>query len=296
MTDQILQGLLKNKTIRFAAITGRELVTEAQRIHSLSRTATAALGRELLMVAMMSSQLKNDTDSVSAILSGGGPGGNLVCVGRKGPFVKGCAGDPACELPPKENGKLDVGGYVGRSGKLTVVRDLSLKEPYVGMCHLVSGEVAEDFAEYFTASEQQPSLVYLGVRLEPVSGQVLGAGGLLIQPLPDCPAENVDYVMSRANDIPHLTERLSKGECLEDILFSLFPQGDLTFTEELTPAYRCDCSRDRMERALMSLGREDLKQIIEEDGQAELSCHFCNSRYTFTKAELEAILREGAGA
>ena len=296
MSDQILQGLLKNKTIRFAAITGRELVTEAQRIHSLSRTATAALGRELLMVAMMSSQLKNDTDSVSAILSGGGPGGNLVCVGRKGPFVKGCAGDPACELPPKENGKLDVGGYVGRSGKLTVVRDLSLKESYVGMCHLVSGEVAEDFAEYFTASEQQPSLVYLGVRLEPVSGQVLGAGGLLIQPLPDCPAENVDYVMSRANDIPHLTERLSKGECLEDILFSLFPQGDLTFTEELTPAYRCDCSRDRMERAIMSLGREDLKQIIEEDGQAELSCHFCNSRYTFTKAELEAILREGAGA
>ena len=296
MTDQILQGLLKNKTIRFAAITGRELVTEAQRIHSLSRTATAALGRELLMVAMMSSQLKNDTDSVSAILSGGGPGGNLVCVGRKGPFVKGCAGDPACELPPKENGKLDVGGYVGRSGKLTVVRDLSLKEPYVGMCHLVSGEVAEDFAEYFTASEQQPSLVYLGVRLEPVSGQVLGAGGLLIQPLPDCPAENVDYVMTRASDIPHLTERLSKGECLKDILFSLFPQGDVTFTEELVPAYRCDCSRERMERALMSLGRDDLKQIIEEDGQAELSCHFCNSRYTFTKAELEAILREGAGA
>ena len=248
------------------------------------------------MVAMMSSQLKNDTDSVSAILSGGGPGGNLVCVGRKGPFVKGCAGDPACELPPKENGKLDVGGYVGRSGKLTVVRDLSLKEPYVGMCHLVSGEVAEDFAEYFTASEQQPSLVYLGVRLEPVSGQVLGAGGLLIQPLPDCPAENVDYVMTRASDIPHLTERLSKGECLKDILFSLFPQGDVTFTEELVPAYRCDCSRERMERALMSLGREDLEEIIEEDGQAELSCHFCNSRYTFTKAELEAILREGAGA
>ena len=137
MNDTILQGLLKHDTIRFAAITGRELVTEAQRIHALSRTATAALGRELLMVAMMAGQLKNDTDSVSAILSGGGPGGNLVCVGRKGPFVKGCAGDPACELPPKPNGKLDVGGYVGRNGKLTVVRDLSLKEPYVGMCHLV---------------------------------------------------------------------------------------------------------------------------------------------------------------
>ena len=248
------------------------------------------------MVAMMAGQLKNDTDSVSAILSGGGPGGNLVCVGRKGPFVKGCAGDPACELPPKPNGKLDVGGYVGRNGKLTVVRDLSLKEPYVGMCHLVSGEVAEDFAEYFTASEQQPSLVYLGVRLEPLSGQVLGAGGLLIQPLPDCPAEHVDYVMTKAEAIPHLTERLSEGENLRDIVLSLFPDGDVSFTEELHPAYRCDCSRERMERALMSLGREELSEIIEEDGQAELSCHFCNSKYTFTKAELLAILREGAQA
>ena len=296
MNDTILQGLLKNSSIRFAAITGRELVTEAQRIHSLSRTATAALGRELLMVAMMASQLKNDTDSVSAILSGGGPGGNLVCVGRKGPFVKGCAGDPGCELPPKENGKLDVGGYVGKNGKLTVVRDLSLKEPYVGMCHLVSGEVAEDFAEYFTASEQQPSLVYLGVRLEPLSGRVLGAGGLLVQPLPDCPAENVDYVMTKAEAIPHLTERLSEGESLRDIVLSLFLEGDVSFTEELNPAYRCDCSRERMERALMSLGRDELREIIEEDGQAELACHFCNSKYTFTKAELEAILREGAGA
>ena len=296
MNDTILQGLLKNSTIRFAAITDRELVTEAQTIHALSRTATAALGRELLMVAMMAGQLKNDTDSVSAILSGGGPGGNLVCVGRKGPFVKGCAGDPACELPPKPNGKLDVGGYVGQNGKLTVVRDLSLKEPYVGMCHLVSGEVAEDFAEYFTASEQQPSLVYLGVRLEPLSGQVLGAGGLLIQPLPDCPAEHVDYVMTKAEAIPHLTERLSEGEDLRDIVLSLFPEGDVSFTEELYPAYRCDCSRERMERALMSLGREELSEIIEEDGQAELSCHFCNSRYTFTKAELLAILRDGAQA
>ena len=294
MNDTILQGLLKNNAIRFAAITGRELVTEAQRIHSLSRTATAALGRELLMVAMMAGQLKNDTDSVSTILSGGGPGGNLVCVGRKGPFVKGCTGDPGCELPPKENGKLDVGGYVGRNGKLTVVRDLSLKEPYVGMCHLVSGEVAEDFAEYFTASEQQPSLVYLGVRLEPLSGQVLGAGGLLIQPLPDCPTEHVDYVMAQAEAITHLTQRLSAGENLRDIVLSLFPDGDVSFTDELHPAYRCDCSRERMERALMSLGRDELVQIIQEDGQAELSCHFCNSKYTFTKAELEGLLREGA--
>ena len=219
-----------------------------------------------------------------------------MCVGRKGPFVKGCAGDPGYELPPKGNGKLDVGGYVGKNGKLTVVRDLSLKEPYVGMCHLVSGEVAEDFAEYFTASEQQPSLVYLGVRLEPLSGEVLGAGGLLVQPLPDCPSEDVDYVMTKAEAIPHLTQRLSEGESLQDIILSLFPEGDVAFTEELRPAYRCDCSRERMERALLSLGRDELGKIIDEDGQAELCCHFCNSRYTFTKAELQSLLREGARA
>ena len=294
MNDLILQGLLKGNTIRFAAITGAELVAEAQHIHTLSRTATAALGRELLMVAMMAGQLKNDTDSISAILSGGGPGGNLVAVGRKGPFVKGCAGDPGFELPPKENGKLDVGGYVGKDGKLTVVRDLSLKEPYVGMCHLISGEVAEDFAEYFTVSEQQPSLVYLGVRLEPVSGRVLGAGGLLVQPLPGCPEEHIDYVMAQANAIPQLTRRLSEGETLENIVRSLFPQGDLAFTDTLHPAYQCDCSRERMERALLSLGKEELTKIIEEDGQAELSCHFCNSRYTFSREELVRLLQEGA--
>ena len=185
---------------------------------------------------------------------------------------------------------------MGRNGKLTVVRDLSLKEPYVGMCHLVSGEVAEDFAEYFTASEQQPSLVYLGVRLEPLSGQVLGAGGLLIQPLPDCPEENVDYVMSRAQAIPRLTERLSEGEELKNIILSLFLDGDVVFTDELTPVYKCDCSRERMERALLSLGREELVKIIEEDGRAELSCHFCNSRYAFSRSELEGLLREGVKA
>ena len=134
------------------------------------------------------------------------------------------------------------------------------------------------------------------LRLEPLSGQVLGAGGLLVQPLPDCPAENVDYVMAQAEAIPHLTRRLSEGEGLKDIVLDLFPEGDVSFTEELSPAYRCDCSRERMERALMSLGRDELHTIIEEDGQAELSCHFCNSRYAFTKAELESLLQEGAGA
>lgn len=294
MKDLILQGTLRQNTIRFSAISAKELVGEAQAIHALSRTATAALGRELLMTAMMAGQLKNDTDSVSSIISGGGPGGNLVAVGRKGPFVKGTAGNPQVELPPRADGKLDVGGYVGHAGKLTVVRDLSMKEPYVGMCNLISGEVAEDFAEYFTASEQQPSLVYLGVRVDVLSGHVLGAGGILIQPLPGCPEADIDYVMSLAGSIPKLTKRLSEGEQLQQILSDIFSDGGLLFTDTLHPAYACDCSRERMERALLSLGKQELQQIIDEDGQAELVCHFCNSKYTFCREELETLLQQGA--
>ena len=132
--------------------------------------------------------------------------------------------------------------------------------------------------------------MYLGVRLEPLSGQVLGAGGLLVQPLPDCPEENVDYVMTKAQAIPHLTERLSEGESLRDIVLSLFPEGDVSFTDELHPAYQCDCSREKMEKALIALGRKELNQLIDEDGGAELTCHFCRTAHRFTRQDLTNLL------
>jgi molecular chaperone Hsp33 len=290
--DVIIHGMLVDRTLRFAAIDGTDLVQKAQKTHNLSRVATAALGRQLMMTSIVATLCKNEGDTVTTVLAGNGPAGNLVCVGRHGGLVKGYATDPGAELPLRADGKLDVRGYVGPSGKLTMIRDLGLKEPYVGMCNLVSGEIAEDFAQYFTASEQQPSIVYLGVHENAADGFVTGAGGLLIQTMPNCPDEAIERVMSVADRIPSLGTRLSEGEPLEEILKDLFKDLDATYTDRYAPAFLCDCSRERLERALISIGKKELTEMIEQDGQAELTCQFCGKDYLFDKAALTALLAE----
>ncbi len=291
MKDLILHGMLCGQTIRFSAIAGKQLVADAQATHSLSRVATAALGRQLLMTSIIASQLKNQTDTVTTVLAGNGPSGNLVCVGRYAGLVKGYATEPTVELPLRADGKLDVGGYVGHSGKLTVIRDLGMKDPYVGMCNLVSGEIAEDFAQYFTASEQQPSLVYLGVREEAETGKVIGAGGILIQPMPNCPDEEIAKVEGLAPVIPQLTKMLSEGATLEEAVEKLLAPLAPEITERIEPAYRCDCTRDRLERALLSIGEDELNDILAHEGEAELTCQFCLKRYHFDREDLTELLR-----
>jgi len=273
------------------AISGRGMVEEARRIHGLSRVCTAALGRTLMMTAIMAADLKNETDSLTAILKGNGPAGSLVCTGRYGALVKGYIQNGAVELPPTPAGKLDVSGAVGQRGKLTVVRDLSLREPYVGECALASGEIAEDFAQYYAVSQQTPSLVYLGVRVKPDTGKVLAAGGVLIQPLPGCPEEDIQFLQERAQAIAGLTRRLEEGQALEAALFEAL--GERPAIEgRIIPRWECDCSRQRTEQALIALGREELHDMIEEDGGAELTCHFCLRRYQFSADDLTALLRE----
>lgn len=290
--DCIIHGMLIDRALRFAAINATALVREAQSTHHLSRVATAALGRQLMMTSIVASLCKNDTDTVTTVLAGNGPSGNLVCVGRNGGLVKGYAVNPQIELPLRADGKLDVKGYIGTSGKLTMIRDLGLKEPYVGMCNLISGEIAEDFAQYFTASEQQPSIVYLGVHENAADGYVTGAGGLLIQTMPNCPEEAIDRVMAIADRIPDIGTRIAEGEPLQSILKDLFKDLDAEFTKELHPAFSCDCSRERLEQALISIGEKELTDLIEQDGQAELTCHFCGKTYHFDRAALETLLRE----
>lgn len=294
MKDTIIHGLICNQSIRFAAISGKTMVHQAKETHGLSRVAAAALGRQLLMTSLIASQMKNSTDTVTTVVSGGGPAKNLVCVGREGGLVKGYATEPTIELPLRDDGKLDVGGYVGRHGKLTVIRDLGLKEPYVGMCNLVSGEIAEDFARYFTASEQQPSLVYLGVRENAVDGEVLAAGGLLIQPLPSCPLSEIEKVERIVPTLVTLTERLVGDESLQEILNEFFEGLSPEFTALTVPAYRCDCTRERLERALLSIGREELVDMIENEGKAELTCQFCLKHHNFTKSDLISLLQEAS--
>ena len=290
--DLIIHGMLVDRALRFAAIDGTQLVRDAQKTHSLSRVATAALGRQLLMTSVIATLAKNDGDTVTTILAGNGPAGNLVCVGRHGGLVKGYATNPDVELPLRPDGKLDVRSYVGTTGKLTLIRDLGLKEPYVGMCNLISGEIAEDFAQYFTASEQQPSIVYLGVHENAADGFVTGAVGLLIQTMPNCPDAAIDRVMQIADRIPSLGTRLAEGEDLAEILHDLFAELDAEYTDRFTPAFSCDCSRERLERVLISIGKKELHDLIEQDGKAELTCQFCGKAYLFDRAALEALLTE----
>lgn len=289
--DQILHALAADENVRIAAISAYDMVCGAKTLHSLSRVATAALGRQLMMTAMMASQLKNEGDRVSTILRGDGPAGNMVCTGAMGPVVKGYTSEPTVELPLTPEGKLDVGGYVGHTGQLTVVRDLPVGDPYVGVCNLISGEIAVDFAQYFTVSEQQPSLVYLGVRIDAASGAVRAASGVLVQPLPGCPDETIDELQARAEAITTLTRRLDDGQTLETAVADLFSGLSFHIVERFCPVYRCDCTRERIERALISVGAEELQDMMERDGGAEVKCHFCNAVYKFTATELSNLLR-----
>ena len=290
--DLILHGMLEHNSIRFAAIDGTQIVRAAQKTHGLSRVATAALGRQLLITSICATLNKNATDTVTTVLAGNGPSGNLVCVGRNGGLVKGYATEPAIELPLRADGKLDVRGYVGTNGKLTLIRDLGLKEPYVGTCNLISGEIAEDFAQYFTVSEQTPSIVYLGVHENAGDGFVTGAGGLLIQTMPNCPDDAIDRVINVADRITALGTRIADGETVEAILSDIFASLDLSYTNRFAPAFLCDCSRERLERALISIGEKELSEIIEQDQAAELTCQFCGKKYRFDREELTALLKE----
>ena len=293
--DVLFHALTGGGMVRLIGISGRELVEEARNIHNLSRVATAALGRQLLMTAIMASEQKGADELVSTIIKGDGPAGSIVCTGSPELAVQGCVNDGTVELPPAPNGKLDVGSYVGRRGKLTVVRDLGMKEPYVGNCNLISGEIAEDFANYYAASLQQPSLVYLGVREDVSTGSVLAASGLLVQPLPGCPDEVIDTLSLRAGEIGKLTARLAEGSTLLDGVKAALGTLDLTDIEERRPFYRCDCSRRRIEKALISTGKEEIMDMIQQDGGAEVTCHFCNQVYRFTAEDLTALLSEAEG-
>ena len=292
MHDTMLRGLVCNDAARFTAISGQALCEAARVTHDLSRVCTAALGRTLLVTCMMGADLKDDKHKLTTIVKGGGPAGNIVCTAGNTGAVKGYIENPQVELPLGPDGKLDVSMAVGWFGELTVVRDLGLKEPYVGRCDMVSGEIAEDFARYFAISEQQPSLIYLGVRVDAQTGAVRAGGGLMIQPMPQCPEEALDALQERAEGIKALAGMLEEGMELSAALSKLFEGLDWRITAEMEPAYRCDCDRERLEKVLISLGREELTDMIQKEHGAELTCHFCNTKYSFSETQLRDLLRE----
>ena len=289
--DTLLHITLMDGQARALLVNSTALCEEARRTHTLSNVACAALGRLMTVSVMMGSMLKTSYGSVTNTVKGDGPLGALVAVAHEDLTVKGYVDKPRTELPLRSDGKLDVGGAVG-TGHLTVVRDLGLREPYVGQVELTNGEIASDFAYYFAASEQQPTLLSLGV-LMPQAGSgeshVISAGGLLIQPLPDCSEELLEQLEARTASYSDISRQLV-DHTPDELCEEFFKGLDARIIERHTPAYRCDCSIERIERALISLGREELESMINEDHGAQLECHFCNRRYQFTADELRALL------
>ncbi len=288
-SDGLLHISLLEGQARALLIDSTNLVEKARATHGLSKTAAAALGRTLTIGAIMGSMLKNEKDNLTATIKGGGPLGAVVVVARSDGSVKGYVDHPEVELPRHSDKKLDVGAAVGKNGKLTVVKDLGMREPYVGQSNLVSGEIAEDFAMYFTASEQTPSLVSLGVML---NDKVTAAGGLLIQPMPGCSEVALSSLEMSAPMFAGISSTIAEYG-LKDSVFQLLGHLQPEVLEQRQPVYNCDCSRERMEQVLMSLGEAELRDMIAEQHGAEINCHFCNRRYNFNEAQLEALINEG---
>lgn len=289
MSDYIVNAITSNGAIRVVAADTTELCNRAQEIHKMSPTAAAALGRALTAAAIMGSMLKSSDDSITVQLAGGGPIGRVVAVGDGRANVKGYVDNPLVDLPLNPNGKLDVGGAVGKDGFLSVIRDLGLKEPYVGQVPLVNGEIAEDLTQYYATSEQIPTAVALGVLVD-VDYTIKAAGGFILQVLPGAYDEDIDNVEKTVASISSVTQMLSEGKKPEDIVKQLLSDYEIEFFDNVPTMYKCDCSRERTDRALISIGQEELSKIIEEDGKAQITCHFCDNIYDYTKEELQALL------
>ena len=284
--DEMLHMDLMGGQVRVMLCETTQMVQDACNIHESTPVCTAAMGRLMTATAMLGVMMKGDRESVSVTIKGDGPMGTLVCVADHGD-VRVCADNTQVELPEREDGKLDVGGAVGHNGRMSVVKDLGLKEPYVGQCELVSGELGMDFANYFTVSEQQPSLVSLGVLVK--GNQVIKAGGLLLQPLPGCEEKTIEQLELRSPMFAEISRELNAAP-KEELAEGWFRGMDLRLLDRTPLRYHCTCSRERMEKALLAIGQKDLQSIIDDGQGVELGCHFCRKTYFFTTEQLEALI------
>lgn len=289
--DYIIRAVTKDGCLRAFAADTTNLANEAHRMHKTYPIASAALGRLLTAASMMGTMLKSEGDTITLQLTGNGPIGRVMAVSDFEGNVKGYVDNPLVDLPNNEYGKLDVGGAVGKNGYLTVIRDFGLKEPYVGKVPLVSGEIGDDLTSYFAISEQTPSSVGVGVLVD-VDLSIKCSGGFIVQVMPEAMDSDIDKLEQNLSKIKSVTTLMNEGKTPEDMLALLLDGFEYDITEKTDVEYRCDCSRDRVERAIVSLGKKEIKKIIEEDGSAELTCHFCDSVYNFGKDELTALLDE----
>lgn len=288
MSDYIVRATAANANIRAFAAYTLDTVEEARVKHNLSPVACAALGRLLTGGAMMGSMLKNDDDLITLQIAGDGPIKNLLVTADCKGNVKGFAGNPDVMLPPSKAGKLDVGGSIG-NGVLTVIRDMGLKEPYAGQVELQTGEIAEDLTYYFATSEQVPSCVGLGVLMNRDDATVAQAGGFIVQLMPFASDEVIEKLEENIKSIDSVTKMLNDGKTPEDILNILLDGLEPEFTDTMDVRFHCNCDRDRIEKALISIGKKELQSMIDDGKPITMNCHFCNTDYTFSIEELKAI-------
>ena len=286
--DHMLRAMSRDGHLRAFAVDSKNLVSEAYKAHGTTPVMTAALGRLLSAGVMMGAMCKGDADILTISMKGDGPAGSVTVTADSKGRVKGFVGNPDVELPLKPNGKLDVGGAVG-NGTLTVIKDLGLKDPYIGQTELVNGEVAEDLTYYFAASEQVPSSVGLGVLVNP-DGTVRQAGGFIVQVMPDATDEIIDILEKNIGAIKPVTTMLESGETIEEILAHIFENIEYDITSDSDIAFYCNCSRDRISKALISVGAKDLQSMIDDGKEIEVKCHFCNKGYKFSVDELKELL------
>ena len=290
MSDKIIKFLAHEGRISVVCANTTEMVEEARKIHDMSPVVTAAFGRLLTITAIMATEMKGSKDKLTVQLKGNGPIGVMIATANNKPIVKGYATNPVVELPLNEDGKLDVGGAVGYEGYINVVKDIGLKDPYIGVSPLVSGEIAEDFANYFVNSEQRDSAVALGVLVD--KNGVRASGGYLINPMPDATEEDISTVEQSIFKAGAMSKMLDQNLTLEEIAKRITGDEQVEIIEDnIVPQFKCDCSKEHMQDALMTIGKEELEDIIEKEGKAELVCHFCNKKYQFNKQELENILK-----
>ncbi len=274
----MIRGISENGGVIFCGVDSTNLVRTMEQIHKTSAVTSAALGRLLTAASIMGIMLKNSKDSITLRVNGGGPAGTVLAVADGMGCVKGYVENPVVEIPLRPDGKLNVGGAVGRDGTLSIVRDLGLKELYVGQIPLVSGEIAEDITSYYATSEQIPTVCALGVLVAP-DLTISCAGGYLLQLLPGATEEEITMLEKNIANVPSVTTLLQQGKTMQDIMEMVMQGFDSQVLDEYDVEYRCDCTEQRVERALISMGRAELEKLAAEEPVVEVNCQFCDKKY-----------------
>lgn len=287
----ILRAIDETETIKISAAITTDVVEEAAKIHKLSKTTSAALGRVLTAAAIIGSWQKNEKDSITLSINGNGPAGKIVATCKNDGYVKGYVTNPGADLPTREaDGKIDVAGIVGE-GNLTLVMDTGMKKPYTGTVNLTTGEIAEDLAVYFLQSDQVPSAVGLGVLVD-VDYSIKAAGGFIIQLMPDATEEQISKLEENLKGLPSVTSILNEYHDAEKLIEILMKDIDFKILEKREITYKCNCSREKVEDAIVSVGPREIEEILREDKKAEVSCYFCDKVYNFDESDLERMLKK----